>query len=158
MDGLQHLLASSPHSPSYRVLVVISVNANLKVDLETKERAKRLLRQLVSMADMLIYLLQVAGAFCTTILGPSTNVVDILGISRSGTTKWQRWGAPFILALRGAVEQYLQIEDLLTRGDEYLIAYKDSYVYECNMIAVAVSSPLLYSNTFPAGRHPDQLA
>jgi hypothetical protein len=99
------------------------------------------------MAKMFIYLLKVAGAFSTTILGPSTNVSDILSISRSGTTKWQRWGAPFILALRGAVEQYLQIEDLLTRDDEYLMAYKDSYVYECNMIAVAVSSQLLYSPT-----------
>jgi hypothetical protein len=110
------------------------------------------------MADIFGYLLRVAGAFCTTILGPSTDLVDILTISRSGTTKWQRWGAPFILALRGAVEQYLQIEDLLTRGDEYLIAYKDSYVWECKMIAVAVSSQLLYSNPFLAGRHPDQLA
>jgi len=99
------------------------------------------------MANMFIYLLKVAGAFSTTILGPSTNVSDILSISRSGTTKWQRWGVPFILALRGAVEQYLQIEDLLTRDDEYLMAYKDSYVYECNMIAVAVSSQLLYSPT-----------
>jgi len=111
------------------------------------------------MADIFIYLLKLAGAFSTTILGPSTNVSDILSISRSGTTKWQRWGAPFILAFRGAVEQYLQIEDLLTRDDEYLMAYKDSYVYECNMIAVAVSSPVAlfshsqdpgFSHNFPA--------
>jgi hypothetical protein len=92
------------------------------------------------MADMLVYLLKLAGAFCTTILGPSTNVSDILSISRSGTTTWQKMGAPFILALRGAVEQYLQIEDLLTRDDEYLMAYKEAYVCECNMVAVAVSS------------------
>jgi hypothetical protein len=96
------------------------------------------------MADLFIYLLKLVGAFSTTILGPSTNVLDILSISRAGTTKWQRWGAPFILALRGAVEQYLQVEDLLTRDDEYLMAYKDSYVCECNMIAVAVSSRFLY--------------
>jgi hypothetical protein len=127
---------------TYPILLVISINANiLKVDLGTKERAVSL------MADMFIYLLKVAGAFSTTILGPSTNVSDIMSISRSGTTKWQRWGAPFVLALRGAVEQYLQIEDLLTRDDEYLMAYKDSYVHECNMIAVAVSSQLLYSPT-----------
>jgi hypothetical protein len=111
------------------------------------------------MADLFIYLLKLVGAFSTTILGPSTNVLDILSISRSGTTKWQRWGAPFILALRGAVEQYLQVEDLLTRDDEYLMAYKDSYVYECNMIAVAVSSTVSLFLLQPRSwLHPDQLA
>jgi hypothetical protein len=43
------------------------------------------------------------------------------------------------------VEQYLQIEDLLTGDDEFLMAYKDSYVHECNMVAVAVSASLPYS-------------
>jgi hypothetical protein len=96
------------------------------------------------MADVFFYLLKVAGAFSTTILGPSTNFSDILRISRSGTTRWQRHGAPVVLALRGAVEQYLQIEDLLNRDDGYLMAYKESYVQECNMVAVAVSAPALY--------------
>ena len=123
-----------------------SIDANmLKVDPSEKRSKQRIHLRLTSlMADLFIYLLKLVGAFSTTILGPSTNVLDILSISRSGTTKWQRWGAPFILALRGAVEQYLQVEDLLTRDDEYLMAYKDSYVYECNMIAVAVSSRFLY--------------
>jgi hypothetical protein len=97
------------------------------------------------MADIFVYFLKVAGAFSSTILGPSTNFSDILRISRSGTTSWQRRGAPIVLALRGVVEQYLQIEDLLTRDDEHLMAYKDSYVHECNMVAVAVSASLPYS-------------
>lgn len=95
------------------------------------------------MADVFIYTLKVAGAVCSTILGPSMNFPDILRISKSGTTRWQRLGAPIILALRGAVEHYLQVEDLLARDDEYLMAYKESYIYECNMIAVAVSAPVL---------------
>lgn len=95
------------------------------------------------MAEILFYLLKVTGAFSTTIFGPSTNLSDILRISRSGKTRWQRHGAPGVLALRGAVEHYLQIEDLLTRDDGYLMAYKESYVQECNMIAVAVSASVL---------------
>lgn len=90
------------------------------------------------MANIFLYVLKVAGAFASTIFGPSTNFVDIMRISRRGTAPWQKYGAPAVLALRGAVEQYLQIEDLLTRDDGYLMAYKDSYVQECNMIAVAV--------------------
>jgi hypothetical protein len=74
------------------------------------------------MVNILVYLLKVGGAFLSIILGPSTKISDILRISRSGTTPWQRHGAPLVLALRGAVEQYLQIEDLLARDDGYLMA------------------------------------
>jgi len=106
------------------------------------------------MADILVYFLKVVGAFSSTIFGPSTNISDILLISRSGSTPWQRHGAPYLLALRGAVEQYLQIQDLLTRDDEYLMAYKESYVQECNMVAVAVSGTVLGLLALAISPHP----
>ena len=56
-------------------------------------------------------------------------------------TPRQRHGAPVVLVIWGAVDQYSQFEDLLTCDDEYLMPYKDSHVRECDMVAVAVCPP-----------------
>lgn len=86
-----------------------------------------------------VYLLKILAAWLAVITGISANIEDIYALHKKGTNTWQRYGAVFILVLRGAVEAYYQVEHTLESDDQNLRYYQESLLQECNMIAVAVS-------------------
>ena len=70
--------------------------------------------------DSLVYLLKVAAAWLAVITGISANTEDIYALHQKGTNTWQRYGAVFVLVLRGAVEAYYQVEHTLDSDDQNL--------------------------------------
>ena len=86
-------------------------------------------------------MVKVTATFLATIVGISGSPEDILALHKRGRNGWERFGAPALLALRGAVEHYMQVDYLLGASNEDLIGYKEAYLMECNMIAVAVRLP-----------------
>lgn len=82
--------------------------------------------------DALTYAWKVAAAWLSVIIGVSTNSEDIIALSRRGKTTWQRYGAPAILVLRGALESYYQIEHVLESDDDSMSSYQESLIMECS--------------------------
>ncbi len=86
-------------------------------------------------------MIKVTATFLATVIGISGSPEDIITLHKRGRNGWERYGAPALLALRGSVEHYMQVDYLLGAGNEDLIGYKEAYLMECNMIAVAVRLP-----------------
>lgn len=103
--------------------------------------------------DVVTYSWKVAAAWLSVVVGVSTNSEDIIALSRRGKTKWQRYGAPAILVLRGALESYYQIEHVLEGDDVSMSSYQESLLMECNMVSVAaaiVASVTITTYQFPS--------
>jgi len=102
--------------------------------------------------NALNYAWKVAAAWLGVIIGISTNTEDISALSRRGRGAWQRYGIPFVLVARGALESYYQIEHVLETSSESLNSYQESLIMECNMISVAaaiVASVTITTYQFP---------
>lgn len=102
--------------------------------------------------NALDYAWKVTAAWLGVIVGISANTEDIFALSRRGRGTWQRYGTPFVLVLRGALEAYYQIEHVLESGSESLSSYQESLIMECNMISVAaaiVASVTITTYQFP---------
>lgn len=103
--------------------------------------------------NVLNYAWKVAAAWLGVIIGISANTEDIYALSRRGRSAWQRYGVPFVLVLRGALESYYQIEHVLESNSESLNSYQESLLMECNMISVAaaiVASVTITTYQFPS--------
>ena len=101
------------------------------------------------------YLNKITLTFLGTLVGISGSAEHIKRLSNRGENAWERYGAPVLLCIRGSMEHYMQVDYLLGSDGADLMKYREAYLTECNMVAVAVRLiPRLTNARLTIGRRP----